>query len=564
MTASPTWSLVSLAVLVHHIFRTRETYRISAHAVLLLGPPTLLAVLDGYLAGVIPTTKTLLSYLATFWTGLLASVIVYRISPFHPLWHYAGPFWCRTTKLWHAALATTGRQPTYLQRLHEKYGDVVRIGPNDLSIRDPSVISALMGSSGVGKGPNFIGAMLTETNIPMVGIMDVDEHLRRRRAWNRGLGPAALKEYEHLIVRRARQLVDRLGEQDGEVNIGKWLNYFSYDIMSDMTFGGGSELLQEGDKNNVWRVLEEGVVPATFMAQVPWLGLYVAHIPAAVKALDAFLQLGKEFAMRRIERGSTTPDLFHYLNNEDLPDKPQPPLQQLVDDGILAIVAGADTVSSAMTSIFYCLLTHPETYRRLQEEVDRFYPLGEDAFNPKHHRDMIYLQAVIHEAIRLYPPILTSSPRKVPQSSPGVHAGSLYLPPGTSFPIPPFSLHRDPRNFTHPSSHWPERWLIASGHLALSDAPPAKTPPLRTFTHNESAFLAFSHGPMNCAGKGLAMAELRTVVCAVLQRYELRLHAGWDAGRYEDAYQDYFVSTRPEVPVVLESRSERGAHAGGE
>ena len=53
--------------------------------------------------------------------------------------------------------------------------------------------------------------------------------------------------------------------------------------------------------------------PATILAQVPWLGLYVAHIPAAVKALDAFLQLGKEFATRRIERGSITPDLFHYL-----------------------------------------------------------------------------------------------------------------------------------------------------------------------------------------------------------------------------------------------------------
>ena len=68
--------------------------------------------------------------------------------------------------------------------------------------------------------------MLTDTNVPMVGIMDTDEHLRRRRAWTRRLGPAALKEFEHLIVRRARQLVDRLGEQEGAVSMGKWVNYF--------------------------------------------------------------------------------------------------------------------------------------------------------------------------------------------------------------------------------------------------------------------------------------------------------------------------------------------------
>ncbi|TFK79340.1 high nitrogen upregulated cytochrome P450 monooxygenase 2, partial [Polyporus arcularius HHB13444] len=559
--------------LVHQIFRTRETYYILVHAALLLFPPILLLILDAYLAG----PRSLLPYYTVYWMSLGASVVLYRISPFHPLWRYPGPVWCRTTKFWHAAVATTGAQPKYLQQLHEQYGDVVRFGPNDLSIRDPSVIAALMGSSGVGKGPNFVGAMLTATNVPMVGIMDVDEHLHRRRAWNRGLGPAALKEYEHLVVGRARLLVERLGEQVGDVNIGNWINYFRFVLMSlgrkdvlmlvALRFGGGSELLEEGDQNNVWSVLEEGVVPATFMGQVPWLGLYVAHIPAAVKALDAFLQLGKEFATRRMERGSITPDLFHYLNNEDLPERPPPPLQQLVDDGILAVVAGADTVSSAMTSIFHCLLTHPETYRRLQEEADQFYPLGEDACDSRPHREMTYLQAVIYEAVRLYPPIMTSSPRKVPQESSGVHAGSLYLPPGTSFVIPPFALHRDPRNFSFPESFWPERWLVAAGQVALADAPlpsPSHSA-LKTrahfpsaFVHNESAFMAFSYGPMNCAGKGLAILEMRTVMCALLQQYEVRLREGWDAGCYEERYRDYFVSTRPEVSIVLARRPRIG------
>ena len=68
--------------------------------------------------------------------------------------------------------------------------------------------------------------MLRDHNLPLVAIRDTDEHLRRRRAWTRGLGPAALKEFEHLIVRRARQLVDRLGEQEGAVSMGKWVNYF--------------------------------------------------------------------------------------------------------------------------------------------------------------------------------------------------------------------------------------------------------------------------------------------------------------------------------------------------
>ena len=85
----------------------------------------------------------------------------------------------------------------------------------------------------------------------------------------------------------------------------------------------------------------------------------------------------------------------HAQNDEDLPDECPPPLQQLVDDGILAVVAGSDTTSSCLTSIFFCILTHLEAYAMLQAEVDRFYPASEDHSNTTHHREMTYLNAVM-------------------------------------------------------------------------------------------------------------------------------------------------------------------------
>ena len=48
-----------------------------------------------------------------------------------------------------------------------------------------------------------------------------------------------------------------------------------------------------------------------------------------------------------------------------------------------------------MTSLFYCLLTHPEAYDRLQVEVDKFYLLGEDVADSKHLSEMEYLNAVM-------------------------------------------------------------------------------------------------------------------------------------------------------------------------
>ncbi len=70
-------------------------------------------------------------------------------------------------------------------------------------------------------------------------------------------------------------------------------------------------------------------------------------------------------------------------------------MQQLVDDGILAVVAGADTTSNALTSLLFCILTHPDAYENLQAEVDKYYPAGEDPTDPTHYREMSYLSAVM-------------------------------------------------------------------------------------------------------------------------------------------------------------------------
>ena len=77
-------------------------------------------------------------------------------------------------------------------------------------------------------------------------------------------------------------------------------------------------------------------------------------------------------------------------------------MDQLVDDGVLAIIAGADTTSRTLTSLMYLLLTHPEAYEKLQAEIDRFYPPEDDALNPKHYRDMHYLSAVMYDFIARY------------------------------------------------------------------------------------------------------------------------------------------------------------------
>lgn len=59
---------------------------------------------------------------------IILFVVLYRLSPFHPLACYPGPITRRISLLVPAFLAVTGNRCKELRRLHARYGDVVRIG----------------------------------------------------------------------------------------------------------------------------------------------------------------------------------------------------------------------------------------------------------------------------------------------------------------------------------------------------------------------------------------------------------------------------------------------------
>ncbi|CDO71118.1 hypothetical protein BN946_scf184844.g122 [Trametes cinnabarina] len=415
----------------------------------------------------------------------------------------------------------------------------------------------MLGVGGLPRGPYLVGRVLSDTDIPFAAVMDPVVHAERKKPWIRALGTSALKVYEPMIANRTMQLMRVLEEQPGEVNIGDFFNYFSYDIMCDVTYGGGSELLRDGDTDNVWHFIDEALPSSTFLSHVPYLGILCGKLPMFRPAMDRLINFSKSVTAKRLERGSTIKDIFYYLNNEDLPEKDPPPERHLLDDSLLAIVAGSDTTSSALTSLVYCLLTHPSALKNLQIEIDRFYPADADPCDSKHHREMHYLTAVLNENLRLYPPGPTSTQCRVPHGSDDVMLGSYLVPAGTTVMLPPYTLQRDPRHFSpFTEDFWPERWLVATGELPLADAlanAPGEADP-QTFAHNEAAFIPFSHGPKGCAGKQLGMQELRTVTIALLQKFQLRLRPGWDTKQFDKDFKDYYVTTRPEVPVTLYPR----------
>ncbi|KAI9445852.1 hypothetical protein BJY52DRAFT_395640 [Lactarius psammicola] len=99
-----------------------------------------------------PPAAVLLAFVA-YGSAVISFTLMYRLSPFHPLAKYPGPAIAKTSKLWAAHLCAVGDMHRYFKSLHERYGDVVRVGPNELSIRDSSLIHQILGQGGLPKGP---------------------------------------------------------------------------------------------------------------------------------------------------------------------------------------------------------------------------------------------------------------------------------------------------------------------------------------------------------------------------------------------------------------------------
>jgi hypothetical protein len=78
--------------------------------------------------------------------SLLGSIVAYRLSPFHPLARFPGPVLARVTRFWALVQFTKKKQHILSHELFEKYGDVVRSGPDHLLFHDARAIPVILGA----------------------------------------------------------------------------------------------------------------------------------------------------------------------------------------------------------------------------------------------------------------------------------------------------------------------------------------------------------------------------------------------------------------------------------
>lgn len=124
----------------------------------------------------------------------------------------------------------------------------------------------------------------------------------------------------------------------------------------------------------------------------------------------------------------------------------------------LTYPAHSDTTAATLTCLFYHFAIYPEVYRKLQKEVDEFFAteVTSDDWESSSLGKLQYLQAVIDESLRLFPPVASGLQRQTPPQ--GVHIGDRFIPGNTIVMTPTYTLCRDPRTFPRGDEFIPERW----------------------------------------------------------------------------------------------------------
>ncbi|KAK6064079.1 benzoate 4-monooxygenase cytochrome p450 [Seiridium cupressi] len=458
---------------------------------------------------------------------------------FHPLSKFPGPKLAAASDWQYVRWYTSGSWHSQMQELQDKYGDVVRIGPNDLLFYTPTAMRDTHSHATKGRKPflksDFYGFAHGRPDI--VTARDPVEHAKQRHQLAHAFSAQSLREQEGIVQGYLNDFVDLLGklscENDG-IEVGEAFNWLTFDVIGDLAFGESFGAVASG-KNHFWvELIFSGffiMSLSNLRTRVPALGLVLPFLVpkgflSSVKKHEA---LTLEKTRKRIALGDMgRADFFSQLISDDEEKCDE---QWLANQANVLIIAGSETTATFLDVVTYFLLKSPETLAKLQHELrSKFHTY--DEITSDSTLSLPYLAAVIEEGPRICPPAGFGMPRL----SPGANVDGHWVPAGVVVSISSFVMTRDSRYWNRPNEFVPGRWI---GEGLPGD--------------NRAASQPFSLGPRACIGINLAKVEARLALAKLAWKYDWELR-NKDVDFLRQAKM-YTLWQKPDVRVRYTPRS---------
>ncbi|KAH8684385.1 pisatin demethylase [Tricladium varicosporioides] len=347
---------------------------------------------------------------------------------------YPGPFIASLTNWWRVYIVAQRRAELTHIALHQKYGDVVRLGPNFLSFSNPDALKTIYGlNKGFTKSEFYPvqQAVSGGHRLPsLFSTTDESFHARLRRCVNSAFSMSTLIQYEPFVTSTTELFLSQTEKlycdaaQKG-CDFSKWLQFYAFDVIGEMTYSKRHGFLEKNED-------VEGIVAylgglfdyVAPIGQLPILDLFWLKNPVLLWAArtgipgfgDVTFPVAKFAKERMKERISDEKAAAIQANSNTIDQKgtlhapPTPPatppsmkakesivatsekapqmdllakfMQAKIDrpefmtDGLVMTMAvsmafaGSETTAISLSSIFYFLLKNPRCLAKVYEELD--------------------------------------------------------------------------------------------------------------------------------------------------------------------------------------------------
>ncbi|RDW74218.1 cytochrome P450-24 [Coleophoma crateriformis] len=191
-------------------------------------------------------------------------------------------------------------------------------------------------------------------------------------------------------------------------------------------------------------------------------------------------------------------------------------LTQLEAEGesLVQVMAGADSTSTAIRMTMYFIMTNPIVYLKLRAEIDaaeKNNQLSSPIISDAEAIQLPYLQAVVKEGLRIWPPGVGIATKWVPPEGDTLEDGRV-IPGGTRIGWSAWGTQHNREVYGDDARVFrPERWL---------ELEPGSDQLLKMERTHE---LIFGNGRYGCLGKNLATMELNKVIPTFMRRFEMTL-----------------------------------------
>lgn len=434
-----------------------------------------------------------------------------------------------------------GRLPHDIKKLHEQYGDIIRLAPDELSFIDPAAWRDIYPKNFL--RPDEYKDQPPEKTASNLIACTEEEHARFRRV----LAPAFSERYtatqEPFVHFYVDKFVSRLNERIEnsssrgltDIDAVEWINYVAFDIIGDLVWGSSFGCL-DGLTTHPWIQTISQFKAATIVISAkfyPWIyAMLMAITPSsALNEVMEMWRITEQKVRERIATGSDRPDIIgQVLEAEKEPTLESMSREEIEVNAMMLVAAGSESVTTVLHGLLNYLLRNPDNLAALTHEIRTTFA-SEDKIAGSKLKQLPILNATLSEGMRLCPTIPDAMRRKVPSGG-GIVAGEG-LPANIVVSIPPWATYMARRNFAEPERFLPARWLANDADSGARD--------------NKAAFNPFSLGPHNCPGQNLAWLELRLILAKLLWTFDVSVPPGSDLPVWEEQGIWWFWEKHPTV-----------------